>query len=107
MKTTSLRTITTVASLIFSLALTVATSRAYAGDETDGAGIPECKAIVAACKLAGYTHEGKDGQKRIWVDCVGAVSQGKKISGVTETKEQARGCRMAQRKARLAAKLKP
>ena len=93
---------------IFSVSLSImfTAQNVFAGDDNDGAGLAECKAIVAECKTAGFTHEGQGGQKRIWVDCVGSVSQGKKIPGVAQSKEQARSCRQAQRKARLAAKPK-
>lgn len=61
--------------------------------------IPGCSDVVKQCVTQGFEPGDhlKTG-KGLWVDCVGAVSKGKAVSGVTFTKDQAVTCRDAFRK---------
>ena len=65
---------------------------------------PECTTIASECKAAGFEINGHKNGKGLWVDCISAVSQGKTVAGVTQTKAQARACRSAARKIREAKK---
>lgn len=57
--------------------------------ETDGA----CKAVVTACKDAGYVKEGDEG-KRFWMDCMKPiVMMGSPVTGVTVSDDDVKACR--------------
>jgi hypothetical protein len=68
---------------------------AFAEKAVDSA---DCKPLVDACEKAGFApgaHQAKDGKaggEGLWVDCIGAVSNGKVVEGVTFGKEEADKC---------------
>lgn len=60
--------------------------------------LPECTKIASECRAAGYMPgDHKRGGRGLWADCVHAVSVGKAVTGVSETKEGARACAKAAR----------
>lgn len=65
------------------------TSISFANEKGEGPKIPECQGVFAACQAAGFKPGAhQKGQKMgegqgLWVDCIGAVADGKKqIAGV-------------------------
>lgn len=42
----------------------------------------KCESIVSLCKTAGFIPGGAVG-KRTWADCVGPISNGKELAGIT------------------------
>jgi len=55
--------------------------------------IPACTKIVTACESAGYEPgDHKKNGKGLWIDCVGAISKGKTVSGVSATADDAKSC---------------
>ena len=70
------------------LALTLCLSSFSAIDQTNSAApVPkstDCEKIDKLCQAAGYKVGGIDGKtKRLWVDCITPMTQGKSVAGVT------------------------
>jgi hypothetical protein len=85
-------------SFIVTLSLVLGASFAQA----EGPKIPECQAPFKACQAAGFkVGAHKKGDKEgadngLWVDCIGAVADGKKqVPGVEQAAAQA--CRAAKK----------
>ncbi len=67
-----------------------------------------CKAVIEACKSAGYIAGGHKTGKGIMGDCVKPLSEGKTVSGVTVDPAKLDACKTAhaERKAKYDAKMK-
>ncbi len=68
----------------------LAGAQAFAQKPAD---LPACTSIVKSCEAAGFEPgEHKANGKGLWVDCVGAIANGKTVAGVTATQAEAKAC---------------